>query len=188
MPATAEWIGNWAQDQRLTAPTLAIGGGVIGTATARRLEPITGCLDQHLLEDCGHTSPRSTSRTPSPAFSSSTPGPSELTPSRPVRNRADRTLGIGAEAGFVVYRTAFERRVRDHLGDASAAETRVLIELLLGRHIPHERLVAELATALRAGPLTAAAVALEASKAAQAEDEPAAPARRAPDRNNHWGP
>ncbi|MEV4921167.1 IS21 family transposase [Streptomyces tirandamycinicus] len=51
--------------------------------------------------------------------------------------------------------------------------TRALIEvLLLGRHIPHEHLVAGLATALRAGALTADAVALEARKAAQAEDEP----------------
>jgi hypothetical protein len=43
--------------------------------------------------------------------------------------------------------------------------------LLLARHIPHEHLVAGLATALRAGALTADAVALEARKAAQAEDE-----------------
>ncbi|WP_220040878.1 IS21 family transposase [Streptomyces sp. NTH33] len=54
--------------------------------------------------------------------------------------------------------------------------TRALIEvLLLGRHIPHEHLVAGLASALRAGALTADAVALEARKAAQAEDEPPAP-------------
>ncbi|MFJ9675386.1 IS21 family transposase [Streptomyces sp. NPDC101221] len=53
--------------------------------------------------------------------------------------------------------------------------TRALIEvLLLARHIPHEHLVAGLATALRAGALTADAVALEARKAAQAEDEPPA--------------
>ncbi len=51
--------------------------------------------------------------------------------------------------------------------------TRALIEvLLLGRHLAHEHLVAGLATALRAGALTADAVALEARKAA--EDEPAA--------------
>ncbi|MFG3133642.1 hypothetical protein ACGFZU_38845 [Streptomyces tendae] len=43
--------------------------------------------------------------------------------------------------------------------------TRALIEvLLLARHIPHEHLVAGLATALRAGALTADAVALEARK------------------------
>ncbi|WP_405524538.1 Mu transposase domain-containing protein [Streptomyces canus] len=56
-------------------------------------------------------------------------------------------------------------------GDAEG--TRALIEVqLLGRHIAHEHLVAGLATALRAGALTADAVALEARKAAQAEDEP----------------
>ncbi|KUM67180.1 hypothetical protein [Streptomyces curacoi] len=42
----------------------------------------------------------------------------------------------------------------------------------MARHIPHEYLVAGLATALRAGALTADAVALEARKAAQAEDDP----------------
>ncbi|WP_199822526.1 IS21 family transposase [Streptomyces sp. WMMB 322] len=53
--------------------------------------------------------------------------------------------------------------------------TRALIEvLLLGRHIPHEHLVAGLAAALRSGALTADAVALEARKAAQTENEPAA--------------
>ncbi|MBY8345804.1 IS21 family transposase [Streptomyces spinosirectus] len=52
--------------------------------------------------------------------------------------------------------------------------TRALIEvLLMARHIPHEHLVAGLATALRAGALTADAVALEARKAAQTEDETA---------------
>lgn len=44
--------------------------------------------------------------------------------------------------------------------------------LLLNRHLAHEHVVAGLATALRAGALTADAVALEARKAAQAEDEP----------------
>ncbi|MFZ3573900.1 IS21 family transposase [Streptomyces sp. BH097] len=60
--------------------------------------------------------------------------------------------------------------------------TRALIEvLLLGRHIPHEYLVAGLATALRAGALTADAVALETRKTAQSEDEPPAPAVLAPE-------
>ncbi|GGT66587.1 Mu transposase domain-containing protein [Streptomyces purpureus] len=50
--------------------------------------------------------------------------------------------------------------------------TRALIEvLLLARHIPHEHLVAGPATALRAGALTSDAVALEARKAAQTEDD-----------------
>jgi hypothetical protein len=49
--------------------------------------------------------------------------------------------------------------------------TRALIEvLLLGRHMPHEHLVAGLAAALRAGALTADAVALEARKAAEADE------------------
>ncbi|MEU1667158.1 hypothetical protein ABZ547_26890 [Streptomyces sparsogenes] len=61
--------------------------------------------------------------------------------------------------------------VRAH-GDTEG--TRALIEVLLGRHIAHEHLIAGLATALRAGALTADAVALEARKAAQIEDEPAA--------------
>ncbi|WP_246094937.1 hypothetical protein [Streptomyces roseicoloratus] len=52
--------------------------------------------------------------------------------------------------------------------------TRALIEvLLLGRHMAHEHVVAGLAAALRAGALTADAVALEARKAAQAETETA---------------
>ncbi|RPK53950.1 Integrase core domain protein [Streptomyces sp. ADI95-17] len=51
--------------------------------------------------------------------------------------------------------------------------TKALIEvLLLGRHLPHEHVVAGLAAALRAGAMTADAVALEARKAAQAEAEP----------------
>lgn len=57
MPATAEWIASWARDQRLMAPTLAIGGGAVGAATARQLEPIADCLTQHLLDGCGHIVP-----------------------------------------------------------------------------------------------------------------------------------
>ncbi|MCZ7434741.1 Mu transposase domain-containing protein [Streptomyces sp. WMMC1477] len=59
--------------------------------------------------------------------------------------------------------------------------TRALIEvLLLGRHLPHEHIVAGLAAALRAGAMTADAVALEARKAAQAEPEPDLAGRRLP--------
>ena len=48
--------------------------------------------------------------------------------------------------------------------------TRALIDvLLLNRHLPHEHLVAGLASALRADALTADAVALEARKAAETE-------------------
>ncbi|WP_200842401.1 hypothetical protein [Actinomadura sp. K4S16] len=49
--------------------------------------------------------------------------------------------------------------------------TRALIEvLLLARHMNHEHIVAGLAAALRAGALTADAVALEARKTAEADD------------------
>ncbi|MGW2162297.1 Mu transposase domain-containing protein, partial [Nonomuraea sp. NPDC001699] len=48
--------------------------------------------------------------------------------------------------------------------------TKALVEvLLLGRHMAHEHLVAGIAAALRAGALTADAVALEARKAAEAD-------------------
>ncbi|WP_131736469.1 IS21 family transposase [Actinomadura roseirufa] len=57
-----------------------------------------------------------------------------------------------------------------------AAGTRALVEvLLLARHMAHEHIVAGIATALRAGALTADAVALEARKAAEADDCPAVP-------------
>lgn len=61
--------------------------------------------------------------------------------------------------------------------------TRALIEvLLLGRHLHHEYLVTGLAAALRAGALTSDAVALEARKAAEADDAPPAAADPEPDR------
>jgi transposase len=61
--------------------------------------------------------------------------------------------------------------------------TRALIEvLLLGRHLHHEYLVTGLAAALRAGALTADAVALEARKAAEADEAPPATADPQPDR------
>lgn len=54
--------------------------------------------------------------------------------------------------------------------------TRALIEvLLLARHLPTEHLVTGLAAALRAGALTADAVALEARKAAEEDQEPSPP-------------
>ncbi|MFE4821672.1 hypothetical protein ACFRFU_35595 [Streptomyces sp. NPDC056704] len=61
--------------------------------------------------------------------------------------------------------------------------TRALIEvLLLGRHLHHEYLVTGLAAALRAGALTADAVALEARKAAEVDDAPDVTADPEPDR------
>ncbi|GAA1653360.1 alpha/beta fold hydrolase [Actinoplanes couchii] len=57
MPATAAWIEAWARDRRLVPPVLAVGGGAIAGATARQLEPITGKLTEHVLDDCGHITP-----------------------------------------------------------------------------------------------------------------------------------
>jgi hypothetical protein len=72
--------------------------------------------------------------------------------------------------------------VHDDWWDAARAAhgdkdgTKALIEvLLLGRHMNHEYLVAGLATALRAGAFTADAVAMEARKAAEADDLPPSP-------------
>ncbi len=63
--------------------------------------------------------------------------------------------------------------------------TRALFEvLLLGRHVPHEHLVAGLASALRAGALTADAVALEARKASEADEVAAPVAPTEPERTN----
>ena len=72
-------------------------------------------------------------------------------------------------------------------GDADG--TRALVEvLLLHRHTPHEHIIAGITAALRAGALTADAVALEARKAAEstnsaaleASDHTATPAPNAP--------
>ncbi|MDQ1042546.1 hypothetical protein [Streptomyces sp. V4I2] len=54
--------------------------------------------------------------------------------------------------------------------------------LLLGRHLHHEYLVTGLAAALRAGALTADAVALEARKAAEADEAPPPTTEPEPDR------
>ena len=70
-----------------------------------------------------------------------------------------------AAGKFTPVHDAWWAAARKAHGDA--AGTRALIEvLLLHRHLPHEHVVAGLAAALRAGALTADAVALEARKAA----------------------
>ncbi|MEV6175343.1 hypothetical protein AB0L99_45070 [Streptomyces sp. NPDC051954] len=59
----------------------------------------------------------------------------------------------------------------------------MLIEVLLpGPHLHHEYLVTGLAAALRVGALTADTVALEARKAAEADDAPPAAADPEPER------
>jgi transposase len=74
-----------------------------------------------------------------------------------------------AAGKFTPVHDAWWEAVRRVHGDA--AGTRALIEvLLLHRHMPHEHVVAGLATAVRAGALTADAVALEARKFAESDD------------------
>ncbi|GAA2350096.1 hypothetical protein GCM10010170_039440 [Dactylosporangium salmoneum] len=83
-----------------------------------------------------------------------------------------------AAGKFTPVHDAWWAAVRKAHGDA--AGTRALIEvLLLHRHMPHEHVVAGLAEALRAGALTADAVALQARKFAETDDHPAATDRPA---------
>ncbi|MFC4066796.1 IS21 family transposase [Actinoplanes subglobosus] len=86
-----------------------------------------------------------------------------------------------AAGKFTPVHDAWWEAVRRVHGDA--AGTRALIEvLLLHRHMPHDHVVAGLATAVRAGALTADAVALEARKFAETDDHrtPEGPTMRHP--------
>jgi transposase len=75
-----------------------------------------------------------------------------------------------AAGKFTPVHDAWWAAARKAHGDA--AGTRALIEvLLLHRHMAHEHVVAGLAAALHAGALSADAVALEARKAADADDD-----------------
>ncbi|MFF7944675.1 IS21 family transposase [Nocardia gamkensis] len=76
-----------------------------------------------------------------------------------------------AAGKFTPVHDAWWAAARKTRGDAEG--TRALIEvLLLHRHLRHDHVVAGLATALRAGALTADAVALEARKAADSDTSP----------------
>jgi transposase len=78
-----------------------------------------------------------------------------------------------AAGRFTPVHDAWWSAARKAHGDATG--TRALIEvLLLHRHLPHEQVVAGIAAALRAGALTADAVALEARKIADRDEMPAA--------------
>jgi hypothetical protein len=80
-----------------------------------------------------------------------------------------------AAGRFTPVHDAWWNAVRKAHGDA--AGTRALVEvLLLHRHLAHEHVVAGIATALKAGALTADAVALEARKAADTDTKPPAQA------------
>ena len=77
-----------------------------------------------------------------------------------------------AAGKFTPVHDAWWEAARKAHGDAEG--TRALIQvLLLHRHMPHEHVVAGLARAVRSGALTADAVALEARKFAETEDQPA---------------
>ena len=81
-----------------------------------------------------------------------------------------------AAGRFTPVHDAWWAAARKAHGDA--AGTRALIEvLLLHRDMPHQHVVAGLATAVRAGALTADAVALEARKFADTDDHPTVSAR-----------
>jgi pimeloyl-ACP methyl ester carboxylesterase len=54
MRTTASQI---AAAPRLSVPTQAIGGGVVGDALARQLSGVSEDLESHLLEECGHLVP-----------------------------------------------------------------------------------------------------------------------------------
>ncbi|MEU7005041.1 hypothetical protein ABZ911_42750, partial [Nonomuraea sp. NPDC046570] len=70
-------------------------------------------------------------------------------------------------------------------GDSEGTKALVAV-LLLSRHMTHEHLVAGMAAALRAGALTADAVALEARKAAEADQaEPTASSQPPPELAQH---
>jgi pimeloyl-ACP methyl ester carboxylesterase len=54
MPASAEWIAQFALDNRLTMPVLAIGGDTVGEATARQIEGVADDVSSALLPESGH--------------------------------------------------------------------------------------------------------------------------------------
>lgn len=57
LPATAAQVADAVRTRRLVMPTLALGGGVVGGATAAQLEPLTDHLEARLLADSGHIIP-----------------------------------------------------------------------------------------------------------------------------------
>jgi len=57
MPENATQITQRTKEVRLTMPTLAIGGQVVGEATARQLRPITDDLKEHVIASSGHIIP-----------------------------------------------------------------------------------------------------------------------------------
>jgi len=57
MPANAARIKDATSRLRLTMPTMAVGGAVVGDATARQLQPLTDDLQSHTIASSGHIVP-----------------------------------------------------------------------------------------------------------------------------------
>jgi len=57
MRRNAEQIASVLQTKRLTVPTTAIGGNVVGDALYRQLAPIADHLTGHVIAECGHILP-----------------------------------------------------------------------------------------------------------------------------------
>jgi pimeloyl-ACP methyl ester carboxylesterase len=58
MPLNGEQVRAAVARARTTVPTMAIGGGVVGDALHRQLEPIADHLVGHVIPDCGHIVPQ----------------------------------------------------------------------------------------------------------------------------------
>ncbi|WP_218003807.1 alpha/beta fold hydrolase [Herbiconiux solani] len=57
MPTSARQIDEAVRRNRLTVPTLTVGGGVVGDATTRQLGPIADDLTSRLISTSGHIVP-----------------------------------------------------------------------------------------------------------------------------------
>jgi len=56
-PVHAAQIAAAVKERRLTVPTMALGGGVVGDALYKQLAPISDQLTGHIIPDCGHIIP-----------------------------------------------------------------------------------------------------------------------------------
>jgi pimeloyl-ACP methyl ester carboxylesterase len=56
-PANTELITRALEKSRLTVPTLAVSGGVVGDALAHQLGPVADALTTASIDDCGHIIP-----------------------------------------------------------------------------------------------------------------------------------
>jgi pimeloyl-ACP methyl ester carboxylesterase len=57
MPGNAQQVAAVAAAQRVTIPTLAIAGGVVGDALRRQLEPLCDHPESAVVAECGHIIP-----------------------------------------------------------------------------------------------------------------------------------